>query len=515
MPNCIADDIKKWMTSINSSMTKFSMIVEFMICIIAFALTSWLLNRPRNLPPGPWGLPIVGILPYLEENPGKSYTRMAAKYGDIFSVRLGGRLAIVLNGYDAMREAFVKNGDVFSGRPYDARTLVIGKETIARQPDSIWKHTRKLYRIAFRRFGLNNDFGAIEVKTREEMEHLYQLLDNTKGEDIENFLIDVMKKYVCNLITSIVYGARHSYDNEWFETLHENSVKTQKSFDNSKLINSFPLLLKLSLLVKKVEVAHDVLREMAARYINDHKVTLDPQNPRDVLDVFMTKSVGSDENGDGRVIDDEDFLLGEFGGLLRTATSTTAVTLTWIFMYMAHYQEVQEQLHQELDKVHRSDTTWISTSQRIHLPFTVACMNEVMRHTSLDPIGIQHATTSDIRFRGFDIPGKTMVIANVYSVHMDERYWKNPQDYDPSRWIEDGKLVKRKAFVPFSIGPRFCVARQLAEQELFLVFANLMNRYHFLPPEGADGVDFSGAHTTLLSPVFPKLRVLRRKCVRI
>jgi len=42
---------------------------------------------------------------------------MAAKYGDVFTVYLGPRRAIILDGYDVICEAFIKNAHVFSGRP--------------------------------------------------------------------------------------------------------------------------------------------------------------------------------------------------------------------------------------------------------------------------------------------------------------------------------------------------------------------------------------------------------------
>jgi hypothetical protein len=39
------------------------------------------------------------------------------EYGDIFSVAIGTKWVIVINGYENLREAFVKRGDVFSERP--------------------------------------------------------------------------------------------------------------------------------------------------------------------------------------------------------------------------------------------------------------------------------------------------------------------------------------------------------------------------------------------------------------
>jgi cytochrome P450 len=41
----------------------------------------------------------------------------------------------------------------------------------------------------------------------------------------------------------------------------------------------------------------------------------------------------------------------------------------------------------------------------------------------------------------------------------------------------DGKLRKIDEFVPFSVGRRVCLGETLAKTELFLFFANFLQRY--------------------------------------
>ena len=42
-----------------------------------------------------------------------------SRYGDVMTVYLGSRCTVMLNSYDAIKEAFLKQGHVFAGRPQD------------------------------------------------------------------------------------------------------------------------------------------------------------------------------------------------------------------------------------------------------------------------------------------------------------------------------------------------------------------------------------------------------------
>lgn len=43
------------------------------------------------------------------------------------------------------------------------------------------------------------------------------------------------------------------------------------------------------------------------------------------------------------------------------------------------------------------------------------------------------------------------------AMHMDERYWKNPEQFDPDRFLND-KIVPG-TYLPFGDGPRICIGK--------------------------------------------------------
>ena len=71
------------------------------------------LKQRSKLPPGPISLPLVGSLPNLVFNlvrtgdePQHLFAKMAKQYGDVFSLKVGTKLIVVLNGCKSIKEAF-------------------------------------------------------------------------------------------------------------------------------------------------------------------------------------------------------------------------------------------------------------------------------------------------------------------------------------------------------------------------------------------------------------------------
>lgn len=100
--------------------TTFSFIdMDFIfIWIVTFVLGFWIfkkINQWKQLPPGPWGLPVVGYLPFINgDHPHLTLTNLSKQYGAIYGINMGSVYTVVLSDHKLVREAFAK--DVFSGR---------------------------------------------------------------------------------------------------------------------------------------------------------------------------------------------------------------------------------------------------------------------------------------------------------------------------------------------------------------------------------------------------------------
>jgi ecdysteroid 25-hydroxylase CYP306A1 len=70
---------------------------------------------PRNLPPGPWNLPVIGYLAWLDPKfPYLSLTDLSRRYGPVFGLRLGNVYTVVISDAKLVKKIF--NKDATSGR---------------------------------------------------------------------------------------------------------------------------------------------------------------------------------------------------------------------------------------------------------------------------------------------------------------------------------------------------------------------------------------------------------------
>lgn len=76
---------------------------------------------PLSAIPGPFRLPIFGNIQFNFPKLHRQFTEFASRYGDVYRIQILSQPCIVINSYEAMREAYQKRGKDFIGRPHMLR----------------------------------------------------------------------------------------------------------------------------------------------------------------------------------------------------------------------------------------------------------------------------------------------------------------------------------------------------------------------------------------------------------
>lgn len=91
---------------------------------LIFLYVLYLLLRDMDVPPGPKGLPLFGYWPFLNaETCHVQLKELSKKYGDVFSLRITGKLFIYLGSLKAIKEAHITKTEYFGGRFADESIL--------------------------------------------------------------------------------------------------------------------------------------------------------------------------------------------------------------------------------------------------------------------------------------------------------------------------------------------------------------------------------------------------------
>jgi cytochrome P450 len=79
---------------------------------------------------------------------------------------------------------------------------------------------------------------------------------------------------------------------------------------------------------------------------------------------------------------------------------------------------------------------------------------------------------------GHAIAAGTMVVIAPYVLHRHRRLWRNPDLFDPTRFLAGAReKINRYAYLPFGAGPRICIGATFALQEATLVLGTIMRNF--------------------------------------
>ncbi|XP_058495689.1 cytochrome P450 2U1 [Solea solea] len=476
-----------------------------------------------NIPPGPRPWPVVGnfggfLVPsFLQrrfrrhrgraevDNAVVALTEHANVYGNVFSLFAGTQLIVVLNGYEVVKDALSNRPEDFSDRPdIPAVTIMTKRKGIVFAPyGSTWKKQRRFCHTVLRNFGLGKlsvepciHQGLATIKTE-----LLRLNEECGGAGVD--LTPLIRNAVSNVICSMTLGQRFHHEDHEFRLLLGLMDRGLEICVNSPafLINIFPLLYYLPFGVfRELRQVERDITVFLKDIITKHRETLDPENPRDFVDMYLLEMMSQQAAGQEDSSFTDDYLFYIVSDLFIAGTDTTSNSLLWILLYMVLYPDIQDQVQAEIDEVvgkHRVP----SLTDKGSLPFTEATIMEVQRLMVVVPLGIPHMASKTTEFRGYTIPKGTVILPNLWSVHRDPSVWDDPDSFNPARFLDDdGKLFRRECFIPFGIGRRVCMGEQLAKMELFLMVTCLLQAFKFRLPEGKPPPPLHGRFGLTLAP---------------
>ena len=440
--------------------------------------------------PPPPNLNSVGFVPFLGKHLHREFDLLAKKYGNIFQLRVGKRSLIVLNGLEAIKEALVKQQDIFNVRAdFEVFQQLPQSQFLELKSGKPWKKHHSIVGQVIHSFAIakSDTLESWAIDEATTLTDMFLKLGN-RPFDPDLYLPLATLSFMQRLIFGNKGWGEDLEPDPAFVTTARNLKHIPKVLEAVKL-EYIPAIGQPIFKLSRFKTVRNFLKGLTAlehyvaKNVKEHQASFDPDNLRDITDGLLQASTELTESDRSELkLSENDIVNGSLMQFAGAGAGLPSIILRWALLYAIAYPDIQAEIQTELDEVVGRDRK-VGIEHRGKLPFTRACINEILRHSSITTMPpITYATNTDTVLKGYFIAKNTPVLINYYSLTRDERYWQQPEKFDPYRFLdENGKLRNSliDKFYPFGVGSRRCVGEYLGRFSIFLFLTNLLHRYKF------------------------------------
>ncbi|KAK6170816.1 hypothetical protein SNE40_019118 [Patella caerulea] len=435
-----------------------------------------------NQPPGPLGVPLLGYLPFFGRYPHLTFSKLREKYGDIFSVKMGSFPAVVINGKDLIKEAFVGRGDDFSGRPRFYSNTILGEETMSfgvfdeRTISHKKMAANKLLEFASARKNPIEDIVDYEAKIA--VTEFAQL----KGKPF--YPKDIIYSGVGSVIFQICYGKHTNIREEdsYFKDFILSSSEFSEFVGTGNPVDVMPWMRFIMpwKVTKFVELVTS-FKAIRNKKIEENLESFCPSNIRHLTDGII--AAANEHEADPNSTLSRERIYSTIDDIMGAGFETVSTLLNWAILLLTAYPKAQEMVHAEIDNVLGKRPPRLQDKAK--MPYCMATVHEVLRFSNIAPLAIPHAATKDTELSGYTIRRGTIIIPNMHSISHDKDIWGDPFNFRPDRFLDsEGQLdqTTTERFNVFSLGRRKCLGEFLARMEIFLFLTGIFQNCKFTKP---------------------------------
>ena len=440
-----------------------------------------------GMPKIPFALPILGNLPQLGTRPYVSLMNLTNTYGQIFRAEFGAQNVVVLNSTDLIREAIIGQCEEFAGRPFLFMTheSLKGKGLISSPYNKDFKEHRRFVLSSFNRYGKrqNKLESSCVDSIKEVLSEIREDADQsclTKSTVFKNKISQVASKNILKM----TFGEKN-FDKNVFSQLMDLLAA---NFQNTSVAAAYNFIPITRMFQKSILRNATKCGEFLNELIDQHAENYNFGQDNNIVDAYLNEmhyqAAHNQKENINKPLRYTTFSFDHLNSIVQdlfvAGTETIANTLNWAIFYATFFPELQEKCFKEIEKNIGKERT-PSQNDRRNMHYIEAFMNETIRYHCAGPILIPRETTVDTKLAGYKIPSNTFIILNIWSCMRDEKYWNEPNEFNPDRFITpDGKFeCNNPAMIPFSAGARACPGEALARSELFLIFTSILQKFSF------------------------------------
>jgi cytochrome P450 len=422
---------------------------------------------PNKLPPSVKPSLFGGHFLQFRRQP-TGFLQSLAALGDISSFRMGSQQAFFVNHPDFIRDLLVTNHSKFhKGRALKRAKKLLGEGLLTSEGESHLRQ-RRMMQPAFHRQRVNN-YAETMIEYGEKMASSWR----------ENEVRDLSKEMM-HLTLQIVGKTLFNANVEDEADEVGTAMTTLVELFDYLLLPFSEILEKLPLpQARRFDRAKQTLDKIIYGIIEERR-----KSGEDKGDLLSMLLAARDEEGDGSGMTDEQ-IRDEALTLFLAGHETTANALTFTWYLLSQNPETEAKFHAELDRLFPNGET-PKPEDYARLKYTEAVLAEAMR---LFPPAwaLGRLAIEEHEIGGYKIPKGALIIASMFVMQRDERFWENAEKFQPERWLKENAVKEagqKFIYFPFGGGVRRCIGEQFAWMEGVLLLATLGRKWKLrLQPE--------------------------------
>ena len=416
-------------------------------------------RRPHGRPPGPRGVPILGMLPAVRRDPIGVFLDARRRFGDVVYFKIGPRRGFLITDPADVRHVLQDNARNYRKSPlYQKLRMSIGNGLLTSEGE-FWLRQRRIAQPAFHRQRVAALAGVMAESAREIADRWDVLAYEGRPVDIADEMMRLTRTVALRALLGADLGPFSDRIDAAWAVINKRIGGNLWSLGFDRLPTPG---------YRRFQAARSILQRAV-----DHVISERRRNPIERDDLLSMLMSARDEET-GAVMTDEQLRV-EVTTFLLAGQETSSLALTWTWYLLSRHQDVRRRLEEEIDSLLVGRAP--EYPDLASLPYTRMVVDESMR---LYPPawGFSRQAIADDEVGGYRLPAGWLALIIPYVLHRHPAYWDDPERFDPERFLPDRSAARPKfVYLPFGAGPRQCIGNQFALLELHLTLATLAQRY--------------------------------------
>ncbi|CAK1547097.1 unnamed protein product [Leptosia nina] len=402
---------------------------------------------------------------------------------DCVGIYLGLQPGLVVQSPDLARKVIVDSDSfpdrfTYSGSNGDP----IGSLNMFVCKGKMRKHIQQVYSPIFTTVRLKKLTQLMTVNGKDLTDKIQRdFVDDKKRVNLKELMI----MYVSDTLAFSVFGIRLSVlkgeDSPlWQITKHITKCNFMRGFEISSIF-FIPSLAKILRMKFFSGPATDFLEKVFWSVVKIRQETGEI-NDSDLVDYFHKlidkfTANGYEDNTS------KNLMLAQIGAFIMAASETSTVALTYCLFELAYHQEEQEILYNEIEEaLRKSGKDILEYNEFLELKYLTAVINETLRKSvpmqHLDRVAIKDYQLTD----KITVEKGTPVFINVAALHHDERYFPEPNEWRPERFLTSSEYDNlHYSFLPFGDGHRACTGKRYGMLQLKIALSQIIHKFKIEP----------------------------------